>query len=849
MSKADNFSMILIRQAYGSLVCLACLLGGINQAQAQYTISGTVTEADGKTPIDYASVYLVGNYTGAYTDSTGSFVIQTPQLSDSLSISQPGYHTQAIRLDPAHLSGLRIALQEDIQQLAEVVIVADADPGKTFMKKVIARKPFNNPGELEQYRYQEYTRGELDLNNVETAQLSQKNLKAVMLNIINKLDTGSHSSDQLPIYFTETLTQVDHTKSPARDEATVIAKKSLDLETDKLLRHLEKFNIRFNVYDDWLPIFNKTFASPLSDRGLSYYHYYINDSILVDQRWQYQIQFVPIYSHSDTFTGMMWINDSTYSVDRIAMQMTPSANLNFVRDIRYREEFTLHDTGKEQERVYLPRKTTSEVTFESGMDLLGIPVREDSTSLSLTYTTTGVVDQVVINNNTRSDAEPVMTAYADARASGSTDTFWKTYRTDSLTVHEQAIYRMVDSVRENPRFKLITNLTAIAVTGYWDINNRWRLGHYSNLFSTNPVDGLRFRLGAYSLTGISERWNGHGYLAYGTRDRRWKGDFGIGYLYNGKIWSRTSVYARSDYDLLFNFGDELDKDNIISSLLRKNVPSKLTYVNELVLTHDQQVGRNLLSSVSLAYREYDPTFAFQYDANPGIASEETGRLAHKLPVTELNVHLRYAKEEENRIFNYDLIHVKTNYPIINLDYTQGFNTAISPFAYRKIRVGISQKLKLPPKSVLYYNLQAGKTFGTLPYLLLDIPRGNQFLVASRYAFNTMLPYEFVADRFASLNTRLSVGGLLLDRIPFIQKLGWKERLSFNAFQGSLSAANRQFNEMNPIRTTGRVPFMEAGVGIENIFHLLSVEYIWRLNYRDDPQTLRGGIFAGVTFVF
>ena len=100
MSKEDKSFHVLPKAVYTGMVCMACLLGNIQQAEAQFTISGTVLEADGKTPVDYASVYLVGSYTGAYTDSTGSFTLQTPQLTDSLSISQPGYFTETIWLIP-----------------------------------------------------------------------------------------------------------------------------------------------------------------------------------------------------------------------------------------------------------------------------------------------------------------------------------------------------------------------------------------------------------------------------------------------------------------------------------------------------------------------------------------------------------------------------------------------------------------------------------------------------------------------------------------------------------------------------------------------------------------------------
>ena len=153
--------------------------------------------------------------------------------------------------------------------------------------------------------------------------------------------------------------------------------------------------------------------------------------------------------------------------------------------------------------------------------------------------------------------------------------------------------------------------------------------------------------------------------------------------------------------------------------------------------------------------------------------------------------------------------------------------------------------------MLIWNLEAGKVLGALPTLLLQVPTGNDAFVMSRNVFNTMTPYEFSADRYVSLRSRLALGGMLFDHVPFLQKLGWRERLTFNAFWGDLSSENRAFNAaQNPLAPNSQ-PFMEAGAGIENIFHLFSIDVMRRLNYLDAPGAAgnRTGIYFGLKTFF
>ena len=213
--------------------------------------------------------------------------------------------------------------------------------------------------------------------------------------------------------------------------------------------------------------------------------------------------------------------------------------------------------------------------------------------------------------------------------------------------------------------------------------------------------------------------------------------------------------------------------------------------------------------------------------------------------------LRYAHNERTTIFNYDKIRIISRFPVFTLNYTYGFElTKNNFFEYHKIVANLSQEINLPIKGSLFYSASTGQLFGTVPALLLFAPTGNAYYVSNKYIFNNMLPYEFAADRFASLMLRYNMGGIILNKIPLLNKLNLRERVIFNNYMGVISNQNRSFNNINPIKSTGLKPYSEAGVGIGNLFNALSVDAIWRLSQFNSKQALtRFGIYTTLTLVF
>lgn len=751
---------------------------------------------------------------------------------DSLVVSSIGYAELVVATDPAHQRAMLISLKRQAGALKTVVVGVSRKPGRSFMEQVIAHKEANNPDRITGFRYRRYSRNELDIDQLDFSKAKGRGLKSLVLQTYGKLDSSARKDRQLPIYFEEVLTSASHTAAPAVNTEQLISRKTLGLSTDALLQKLNKFGFQFNIYDDWLQVFDQTYASPLNSHAFSYYHFFQGDTLEEAGGVIQQIRFVPIRKYERAFTGVMWINRKNFAVETISMNLPVTANLNFIKDLDYTEEYRPVEDSVTGRQIYLPYEYTSVVQFESGADLLGIPVSGKKHAVRLGYRSTSTRDQIRLHAGLEQ---------AGAAAAG---------RPVALTKHEENIYRLADTLKKNVRFQRNLKLAAFAGTGSWNFGNIIRVGPYASLLSLNPLEQWRLRLGFWTLPGVSGKLNIFGYGAYGTRDQRIKGQLGMKYIWNATHWTKTTLSYSSDYDFSIDQDDELDKDNMVNSLFRKNIPFTRTYIRQALLKHEQYLSANWSARATLSYKELVPVFAFRYrPINPVSEKPYDSLYQSVLPVAEAGFMLRYAHDEQATVVNYDRIPTGSFFPVLTLQYNYGFELGKAQFDFHTVRASLEQQLRLPPKSWLYYKIEAGRVWGTVPYLLLNIPAGNEYYVASRYQFNTMAPYEFVSDRYVSLHSRLHIGGLIMDRIPLIRKLGWRERVSFNGYWGGLSASNRAYNKGADFSVTGPLPFMEASAGIENIFHILSVEYYRRLSYLNQPYAVKSGVYLGLTLAF
>ncbi len=194
------------------------------------------------------------------------------------------------------------------------------------------------------------------------------------------------------------------------------------------------------------------------------------------------------------------------------------------------------------------------------------------------------------------------------------------------------------------------------------------------------------------------------------------------------------------------------------------------------------------------------------------------------------------------------------YPIVEFKYTRGIPGVFhSNYNYQKLSAGISNFRKIPPFGTLYFNVFAGRTFGILPYLFLDVAPGNEIYYYNTYAYNLMNKYEFIHDKYAGFNIEHNFGNGLFRFIPLTRKLKFRQFWTAKALWGSLSEQNYNLNKaggLNFESLNGKT-YLEIGTGVDNIFKVLRVDLVWRpLPLSISPiNNQRFGVFGSLRFAF
>lgn len=149
----------------------------------------------------------------------------------------------------------------------------------------------------------------------------------------------------------------------------------------------------------------------------------------------------------------------------------------------------------------------------------------------------------------------------------------------------------------------------------------------------------------------------------------------------------------------------------------------------------------------------------------------------------------------------------------------------------------------------------------VPYPLLIMPAANLSYIAHDATFNLVNNMEFLNDRYASLDVWWNMNGKILNRIPLIKKLKWREYIGVKCLWGSLTDKNNPYLEAN--RGNGTLmyflegsnvmnpdkPYVEIVAGVSNIFKFLSVQYVRRLTYNELPTAHKQGIRFRFMFRF
>ncbi|MBS1643821.1 MAG: carboxypeptidase-like regulatory domain-containing protein [Bacteroidetes bacterium] len=814
----------------------------------EYELTGVVQDKATGEGIPFATVFFSGTGVGTPADLDGKFSLKfSGQPSDTLMVTAIGYRgfSKKFILAKDTRPSVLIELNREVAALDEFVFHAGEDPAITLLKKIIAAKPKNNPDRLQNYSYKVYNKLEVDIRN-----LTRKQFEALPIPMIkqfgfiyNNLDSTSEKQPFLPFYLTESISNYYFRRNPKKTREFIEATQVRGLKNESVDQFLGANYQNVNAYDNFIPVFQQSFVSPISDQGLFYYKYRIKDTQTAYGHPIILVSFRPKRAGENCFYGDFWVVDSSFALQRISLEVPKNANINYVSRVSlYQETAPVHDSLW----FTIKDKFIADFNLPYSPRLPGFIGRK-TTQYSNVVTNNRTIDKVLDNPDSHRDVE------VNDSARLRNDAFWAAARPDSLSKNEQAIYDMVDTLDGLPIFQRMKRTLKFLFGGNVSVGPL-DIGPYYNVYSSNTIEGSRVRLGLATNEKLWKDIRLSGYGAYGFKDKAFKYYADAFWIMNRYPRSYLFASYRQDIDRSNNYYDnQVSADNLFSNVGRKHgVPLKFAGVQDTRLEYYKEYYSGFSHFLAFQHRVFDP-YAPLPDG--GIFIDESGNPSLSTTETSVELRLRYAYKEVFLASNYFRSSLGSKYPIPELRFSWGIPHVLgSAYKYKKISFSVSDKVKIAPLGSLYYNVFAGRTFGTVPYPYLDVAPGNEFYYYNKFAFNMMNRFEFLSDRYAGFNIEHSIGGGIFNYIPYLRKARLRQFWTAKGIIGTLSEANKQLNftPSYQFKTLESSPYIEIGTGVENILQLFRIDFIWRVTPQPLPTEERRkyfGVFGSVKFSF
>jgi hypothetical protein len=804
-------------------------------AEAQTTVRGKVADAITREPLPFVNVIFKGTSTGATTDIEGNYLMTTSADVDSIVVSYVGYNkvTRAIKKNASQ--EINIGLSQGVT-LAAVEIRPGENPAHRILRKIIANKDKNDREKLDAYEYEVYNKVEFDLNNISEDFKNRKLLKPFSFIFDNIDSSNAKEKPYLPLFMTESLSDFYYRRNPKTRNEKIKASKVAGVQNESVSQFMGDMYQNVNIYENTILVFGKNFISPISDNALLFYKFYLIDSMVIDGHKCYQLQFKPRRKQELTFTGNLWAADTAFAIKQLEMSIADDANINFINATSVVQTYTQVDSA------WMMKKERLVIDFNP------FPIEQKKNMMGVYGRKTASYGNFVINKPKESKFYSLtenLTVAEDAFLK--TEDYWKQHRLDSLSKNEKQIYHMVDTLQTLPIYKTWVDVLQIFVTGY-KVAGNFEIGPYYNLVSYNNIEGTRFRFGGRTSNKFSKWYELNGYVAYGTRDERYKYKLGIRAFIDKKPRTMVGMSHKNDNEILGQSQNGFTTDNILASLFRVAPLRNLTSTKETQAYIERDWFSGFSSRLSFVNRQMMPLEDFHYEYRK--TSNSTAYL-DKIVTSEVRLMTRLAYDEKFVAGAFDRVSLGTHYPILQVQYTLGLrNLFKSSYDYQKFTVNVDDRIRINPIGYFDYVLEYGKIYGQLPYPLLELHGGNETYIYDIYAYNTMNYYEFVSDEYASATLSHHFDGFFLNRIPLMRKLKWREVVGGKVLFGRVNENNRDvliFPEH--LNDLSRGPFMEASAGIENIFKVFRIDGVWRLSYLDNPRAIPFTIKGTLQFNF
>ena len=850
--------MKVLRKLYFVVVLL---LVSTLQLMAQQKITGRVIDEDGFA-VSYASVQYRGHKIAVSSDSQGKFSIEK-HPGWVLTVSALSYKSQTISVNEK-MDFIEVKLKDDSHKLNEVVVKTKRgkysrkdNPAVELMRRVIAAKKKTDLGNHDYYQYDKYQKITLALNDLKKEQLEGKFFSKRQY-LLDQVETSPYNGKlTLPVSIDETVSQHIYRKDPKTEKDIIKGQQSNGIgqviQTGEILNTaLKDAFTDVDIYDDYVRLLQYPFPSPIGRTGISFYHYYIEDTVYVERDLCYHLQFIPANSQDFGFRGELYVlADSSLHVKKCNLYMPHNTDVNYVKNMKIEQEYTRLDNG---EWVLSKDDMIAELHVNSVLqDLLVVR------NTRLTDYAFDELPKILFKGKAK--------VRHDMDAMNRDEAYWNKYRQVDLTKSESSMDSFIHRMENSKGFKYIIFFVKALMENYVEIGggtdgkkSKFDLGPVNTYISKNFVDGIRLRLAGRTMAALNPHFFWDGYAAYGTKSNDWYTGNIFTYSLNKKKNSpfefpmrnltfevARDVTSPSDENLLHN------KDNFFMTF-------RAATQDEMFLYHRQK----------LAFT-YETDWGFRFNTSLRFQSNRTvgnlhyyhldGTEVKKIRMTDLNVGINYNPGVTYVNTKQQRLPINLDSPEIGLSHTMGFRGFMGGQYHSNItKLSIYKRQWLGSWGYLDFHAIGQAQWNKVPFPMLILPPINLSYFEQETTISLMKDWEFLNDRQVFWALSWDMNGKLLNRIPLIKKLKWREWFAIKGVWGHLTDKNNPYLEKN--QGDGRLfkfpknshvmndtPYWECVAGVHNIFKFFSVEYVRRLTYLNNNNIDKWGIRFGFMMSF
>ena len=834
---------------------------------ASAQIKGVITDSLTNEPLMYITVQYEGKGVGGISNANGEYQVETRKGWDELTFSAVGYITKKVKLKPG-TRVLNVKLQSDDIMLSEVVVKPKKEkysrknnPAVEFMKKVIENKKALKLEENDYYQYQKYEKMKMSLNDV-TPDKMEKGIYKKFSFFKDQVEVSPKTNKMiLPISIKETASKTIFRKSPKSEKTIIEGMNSAGIEEffntgDMLGTILTDVFSDINIYDDDIRLLQRRFVSPIGRGAISFYKYYLMDTLMVDRQECVHLTFVPQNPQDFGFTGHLYVvKDSTYAVKKCTMNLPKKTGVNFVENLDIVQQFEQLPDGN---WVLTDDDMTVELHFVKGIQ--GLEVQRTTKYSDYQFT----------------EIEPRLfrlkgNVIKEANMLAKSDEYWAKVRQVPLTKKESTMDVFMNRIEQIPGFKYVifgakALIENFVETGSKNHPSKFDFGPINTMITSNYVNGTRFRLSGMTTGNLDPHWSLSGYGAYGTKDKKWFYSGQVAYSFNKReyvLWEFPKHYIafKYTYDVMSPMDKYLatDKDNLFVGWKWTTV-DQMSYVRNIALKYENETQFGLKTTVEVKHSTDEPTGGLAY-----ITNDDQKTLVPEIQTMEASLAFRYAPGETFVNTKQRRIPVSFDAPVFTLSHTAGFKGVLGgEYNYNLTEIGLYKRFWFSSWGKIDMFVKGGAQWNKVPFPLLIMPAANLSYILQRETFNLINNMEFLNDRYASLDVSWDLNGKIFNRIPLLKKLKWREAIGFKMLYGHLTDKN------NPMKHPGdselflfptrdgrptsfvmdpKTPYMECSVGIHNIFKILHIDYVRRLNYLDHPDANKWGVRFMVMMTF